>query len=205
MKKCSERKICLICEGQEEKYYIEALINKAVFSNEYEIKIINAKGISSIFSRYQEKYQSDSYALVLIFCDTDKESKKQYYKELKKKINEFHDNDVAHKIIIFGNPCTMQIILSHFADIKLKSQSKKENSDYIEKYTGIKNYDAKEEQVKELMNKINRKNYEAIKNNISKISINDNDKPSTNILYFLEKLENDNIEWIDEINNQLWN
>ena len=203
MKICNKRKICLICEGQEEQYYIEALKNKAVFSDKYEFKIINAKGISSIFSRYQEKYQSDSYALVLIFCDTDKESKKQYYKELKKKINDFHDNNVADKIIIFGNPCTMQIILSHFVDIKLKSQSKKENSNYIEEYTGIKKYDAKEEQVKELMNKITRKNYETMKNNISKISTNDKEKPSTNILYFLNNLENENMEWIEEINKNL--
>ena len=201
--KCNKRKICIICKGQEEEYYIDKLTNKQVFSNEYNIITINAKGISNIFSRYQDRYQSDSYALVLIFCDTDKESKKQYYKELKKKINDFHDNNVADKIIIFGNPCTMQIILSHFVDIKLKSQSKKENSNYIEGYTGIKKYDAKEEQVKELMNKITRKNYETMKNNISKISTNDKEKPSTNILYFLEKLENDNIEWIEEINKNL--
>ena len=201
--KCNKRKICIICEGQEEEYYIDKLIDKKVFSDEYNIITINAKGISNIFSRYQDRYQSDSYALVLIFCDTDKKSDKQYYPKLKEKINEFHENNVADQIIIFGNPCTMQIILSHFADIKLKSQSKKENRTFIEEYTGIKDYDAKEEQVKELMNKINTKNYKTMKTNISKISTKDNEKPSTNILYFLEKLENDNIDWIEEINKNL--
>ena len=92
--KCNKRKICIICEGQEEEYYIDKLINKQVFSNEYNIITINAKGISNIFSRYQDRYQSDSYALVLIFCDTDKESKKQYYKELKKKHN--HDTRMRY-------------------------------------------------------------------------------------------------------------
>lgn len=201
--KCNKRKICIICEGQEEEYYIDKLKDKQVFSDEYNIITINAKGIGNIFSRYQDRYQSDSYALVLIFCDTDKKSDKQYYPKLKEKINEFHENNVADQIIIFGNPCTMQIILSHFADIKLKSQSKKENRTFIEEYTGIKDYDAKEEQVKELMNKINTKNYKTMKTNISKISTKDNEKPSTNILYFLEKLENDNIEWIEEINKNL--
>ena len=119
------------------------------------------------------------------------------------KENEFHENNVADKIIIFGNPCTMQIILSHFANVKLKSQSKKENSKLIKQYTNIENYDAKEEQVKELTNKITRKNYETMKKNISKISTKDNEKPSTNILYFLEKLENNDIKWIDEINDEL--
>ena len=64
------------------------------------------------------------YSLVLVFCDTDK-SPYSKYKEIKKQINEIHGNDVADDIVIFGNPCTMQIILSHFAKIKLKSQSNK--------------------------------------------------------------------------------
>lgn len=78
------KKICIICEGYEELEYIEALKNKAVFSSNYEFITINAKSINTIIYRYQEKFQSDSYSLVLIFCDTDKGPSKNY-KELKKK------------------------------------------------------------------------------------------------------------------------
>lgn len=198
-----KRKICIICEGQEEEYYINKLKNKNVFSEIYEIKTINAKGIGKIFPRYQDSYQSDSYPLVLIFCDTDKESKKQYYPELKKKVNEFHGNDVAGEVIIFGNPCTMQIILSHFAQVKLKSQSKSQNKDLIKELTGIEEYDAKEEQVKELTSKITQANYKKMKENLSNIPTDDSKKPSTNILKFLEYFENDNYNWIDKINKKL--
>lgn len=124
MRKTNGRRICIICEGDEEKDYINALLNKKVFSNIYNFaEPINAKSINNIFPRYVDRYQSNSYDLVLIFCDTDKGPSKKY-KEIKKAINDFHSNSVADDIVIFGNPCTMQIILSHFAEIKLTSQSK---------------------------------------------------------------------------------
>ena len=145
MRKCNGIKICIICEGYEELDYIEALKKKGVFSENYDFVTINAKSINTIFSRYQEKYQSDSYTVVLIFCDTDKGPSDKYL-ELKRKINEFHDKDIADEIIIFGNPCTMQIILSHFGNIRLTSQSKTVNAKYIEQLTGIKGYKATEDQ-----------------------------------------------------------
>ena len=112
---------------------------KAVFYDKYDFVTLNEKSINTIISRYQEKYQSATYSLVLIFCDTDK-GPSEKYKEIKQKINDFHGEDVADDIIIFGNPCTMQIIISHFADVKLKSQSKAINSKYIKEYVGIEDY-----------------------------------------------------------------
>ncbi len=196
------KKICIICEGYEEYEYIDTLINKGVFSSNYDFKPINVKSINNIVPRYQEKFQSDSYSLVLIFCDTDK-GPSDKYKEIKQKVNEFHEADIADDIIIFGNPCTMQIILSHFAEIKLKSQSKSVNAKYIEELIGIQNYKATEEQRKELFSKIKRDNYNTMKENVSKLSINDEDISSTNILKFIDRFENENDNWIDEINNKL--
>lgn len=202
MRKYNGKKICIICEGFEELDYIEALNKKAIFSSKYDFIAVNAKSINTIMARYQEKFQSDSYSLVLIFCDTDKGTSEQY-KELKKKINEFHDADVADDIVIFGNPCTMQIILSHFAEVKLTSQSKVVNGKYIKEYIGIENYKATEEQRKELFGKIKRDNYQIMKDNVSKLSTNDEDVSSTNILKFVVNFESDDDKWIDEINNKL--
>ncbi|MCI8999423.1 MAG: hypothetical protein HFJ26_00405 [Clostridia bacterium] len=196
------RRICIVCEGYEEKEYVDKLNSKAIFSEKYEILPINAKGISNVFPVYQEKYQSNSYHLVLMFCDTDKVSRSEYL-NIKKKINEQYDNDVADDLIIFGNPTTMQIILSHFRKVEITSQAKGSNRQLIEQLTGIENYDAKDEQIKDLMQKINRKNYETMKQNLRDISTDDTQKPSTNILKFLDNLENDNTSWIDEINKKL--
>ena len=197
MRMHSGKKVCIICEGYEELDYIEALKNKAVFSNKYDFITVNSKSINTIIARYQEKFQSDSYSLVLIFCDTDK-GPSEKYREIKQKINEFHEADVADDIIIFGNPCTMQIILSHFSEIKLTSQSKSVNAKYIEKLTGIQNYKATAEQRKKLFSKIKRDNY-----NVKKLSTNDEKLSSTNILKFIEKFESDDDSWINEINEKL--
>lgn len=200
--KIKDRKICIICEGFEEIDYLNALINKSVFSDKYEFVLINSKSINNISTIYQIRYQSNSYDLVLVFCDTDKLPSKRYNK-IKQEINEFHEKNIADDIIIFGNPCTMQIILSHFAEIKLTSQSKSVNSEYIEKYVGIKNYKATDEQRKELFGKIKRSNYEKMKENVAKLSTDDNEVSSTNILKFIEKFESDEDKWIDELNNKL--
>ena len=202
MRKCKGKRICIICEGYEELEYIETLKSKSVFSNKYEIITVNAKSINTIISRYQDRFQSDSYSLVLIFCDTDKKPYDKYI-ELKNKINRFHGINIADEIIIFGNPCTMQIILSHFGEILLKSQSKSVNSKYIKELVGINNYKASKEQRKKLFGNIKRENYYKMKENISKLSIKDNDVPSTNILKFLERLESEDMQWIDEINDKM--
>lgn len=202
MRKCKGKRICIICEGYEELEYIETLKSKSVFSNKYEIITVNAKSINAIISRYQDRFQSDSYSLVLIFCDTDKKTYDKYI-ELKNKINRFHGINIADEIIIFGNPCTMQIILSHFGEILLKSQSKSVNSKYIKELVGINNYKASKEQRKKLFGNIKRENYFKMKENISKLSIKDNDVPSTNILKFLERLESEDMQWIDEINDKM--
>mgnify|MGYP003371283786 CR=1 FL=1 len=125
-------------------------------------------------------------------------------RQIKGKIDAFHDADVSNDIVIFGNPCTMQIILSHFGKVKLTSQSKTINSKYIEQFTGISHYKASQEQREELFSKINRANYETMKNNIKNLSNNDKDISSTNILKFLENFESDDDKWIDKINSKLW-
>ena len=97
----------------------------------------------------------------------------------------------------------MQIILSHFAEIKLTSQSKTINSKYIKEYVGIDNYKATDEQRRELFSKIKRSNYEKMKENVAKLSTDDNVTSSTNILKFIENFECDDERWIDEINSRL--
>lgn len=195
-------KICIICEGDEEYEYLEKLISLDVWSKNYCFQLENAEGNGNIPARYQDKFQNGSYDLVLIFCDTDK-GPSEKYKEIKQKINDFHGEDVADDIVIFGNPCTMQIILSHFAEIKLTSQSKVINSKYIKEYVGIDNYKATDEQRKELFSKIKRSNYEKMKENVAKLSTDDNITSSINILKFIKNFESDDESWIDEINSRL--
>ena len=199
----NKHKVCVICEGFEDVQYFKRLMQLDVWNSSYEFIPINAKGAPNIFACYQDAYSNDRYEVVLIFCDTDKKPFREY-QQVKKKIKDFHDGrSASNKIIIFANPCTMQIILSHFGDVCLKNQGKKTNSDVIEKLTGVKNYDAHEDQIKEICNKIFQRTYPKMKERIEIINFKDDVSCSTNFIDFASRFENDNLTWIKDINKYL--
>lgn len=182
----SGSKICIICEGDEEYEYLE-----------------NADGNGNIPARYQDKYQNGSYDVVLVFCDTDKKPYEQYA-DIKRKINEFHGaNNAADYVIIFGNPCTMQIIIEHWDEIVLDSNAKKRNAPIILKFTGIKNYKGRADQRQELFSKITKENYWDMLERIKKLPNDDTLIGSSNFGRYMQWFSSDNEEWIEEINEAL--
>ena len=196
-------RICVICEGYEDFHYFNRLLQLNVWHDSYKFFLINAKSASNIPARFQDAYQNDMYEIILVFCDTDKTPYREYA-QVKKKINNFlNKQKAADKLIIFANPCTMQIILMHFGDVYLKNQGKKTNSQEIEKWTGIKSYDAHEEQIKEICAKIYRSSYNAMRERVTKINIPDTNSSSTNFIVFLEYFESSNSNWITNIQNYL--
>lgn len=203
MNKVNNKKICIICEGSEEFDYLTQLKKLNVWNPIYNITLKNAKSIDNIIPIYQYMYQTSNNDLILIFCDTEIMPYTQFI-NVKNKLNKFHNiRDIDKSLLCFANPCTMQIILSHFDKIKLKSNQKSDNSLIIKKLTGINKYQATEEQRINLMKKINNSNYMEMKQNLHNISIDFNIKPSTNFLQFLNNLESNDISWINTINNKL--
>ena len=198
-----KQKICIICEGLEDHSYINKLKELRVWNSIYEFVPINAKSASSIFPRYQNEYNNNSYSAILVFCDTDKAPYREYT-QIKKKINEFHNKTSASgKVVIFANPCTMQIILSHFGDVSLTTQSKRTNANLIFDLTGVENYDAHEDQVKAICRKITQTNYNTMKTRISNINYSEETVSSTNFIDFIAKFESDDSRWIKNINKAL--
>lgn len=164
-------KICIICEGDEEYEYLQKLISLNVWSKEYLFHLENAEGNGNIPARYQDKYQNGSFDLVLIFCDTDKKPYEQYV-DIKRKINKFHGfENAADQIIIYGNPCTMQIIIEHWDNVILGSHKKKKNAPIIFNYTGIEGYKGRTDQRQKLFSLITRENYHKKCRNGSKICL----------------------------------
>ena len=198
-----KQKICIICEGFEDHFYINRLEELQVWKDVYDFVPINVKSASNIFPRYQNEYNNNSYSAILVFCDTDKAPYREYA-PLKKKINEFHSKTSASgKVVIFANPCTMQIILSHFGDVMLTTQSKKTNVPLIFALTGVENYDAHDDQVKAICRKITKTNYEAMKVRIASINRGDQTTSSTNFMDFIERFESDDLRWIKTLNKAL--
>ena len=46
-------------------------------------------------------------------------------------MDKFHNKRIAKDIVLFANPYTMQIILSHFSSVRLMSNSKAKNAQLI--------------------------------------------------------------------------
>lgn len=190
------RRLCIVCEGYEEFDYIMQIKSLNVWSAEYKIKVKNATSIDKISAVYQNEFQSDSHDLVLVYCDTENPPFDKF-ETVCRKINRFHDNDIAKEIVFFANPCTMQIILSHFDTVSLKSNQKCDNGAIIRQLTGVKEYIAQRAQRQSIMAKITKSNYRAMCERISKLSNDYKNIPSTNARNLFAGLESDNVEWVD--------
>lgn len=198
-----KHKVCVICEGFEDVAYFKRLIALNVWNSTYEFFPVNVKGASNIPAKFQDAYQNNRYEIILVFCDTDKAPFREYT-QIKKKINDFlYKQKAAEKLIIFANPCTMQIILSHFGDVSLKNQGKKTNASEIEKWTGVKDYDAHEDQIETICSKIFRRSYDEMKLRIAAINLPDETPCSTNFIDFLNRFESNDTKWISTIEKYL--
>ena len=196
--KYAHKKICIICEWYEEYDYFSKLIECNVFHQNYGIKLKNARSIDNIFAVYQNEFQNDNFDLIVVFCDTEIEPYSQF-KSLLKKIDKFHNKKLSKDIVFFANPCTMQIILSHFSSVHLTSNSKAKNSPIIKRLTGVEEYQAKSNQRETIMKQIEASNYSKMKANLATISCKWEDVPSTNFIELLDKLEQADTSWINKI------
>lgn len=198
-----KNKVCIICEGDEEYDYLNKLKSLNVWNNQYMVVLDNADGNGNIPARYQDRYQNGTYDVVLVFCDTDKKPYEQY-EDIKRKINEFHGiENAAEEVVIYGNPCTMQIILKHWADVKLKSPAKKVNAPLIKEFTGVDNYKGRADQREEVMKYVTAENYQHMFVRIRKMENDDNIVGSSNFGKLLEYLSDGDDNWIEKINSKL--
>ena len=198
-----KHKICVICEGNEEYAYLERLRGLNVWNAQYEVLLDNAGGNGNIPARYQDRYQNGAYELLLVFCDTEKKPYEQYI-DIKRKINEFHGvENAADEVIIFSNPCTMQIITKHWTDVNIKSPAKPVNAPLIKDFTGVENYKARADKIKDIMECITAENYVNMCQRVKSLNAIDTVPGSSNFGRFMELLESSDNGWIEAINRDL--
>lgn len=198
-----KHKICIICEGNEEYEYLNRLKELKVWNEQYDISLVNAGGNGNIPARYQDRYQNGTYEVVLVFCDTEKKPHEQYV-DIKRKINEFHGVDnAADEVVIFANPCTMQIIIKHWMDENIKSPAKKVNAPLIEKYTGVENYKGRADQIKRVMECVTAENYVDMCRRVKGLDLDDSVCGSSNFGKYIKLFESDDSGWVGGINEKL--
>lgn len=195
-----KHKICIICEGNEEYEYLNRLKTLKVWNEQYDISLVNADGNGNIPARYQDRYQNGTYEVVLVFCDTEKKPHEQYV-DIKGKINAFHGVDeAADEVVIFANPCTMQIIIKHWTDENIKSPAKKVNAPLIEKCTGVENYKGRTDQIKRVMECVTAENYADMCRRVNMLDLDDSVGGSSNFGKFIRLLNDSDSGWIKIIN-----
>ena len=198
-----KQKICIICEGNEEYEYLNRLKDLKVWDEQYDFSLVNAGGNGNIPARYQDRYQNGSYEVILVFCDTEKKPYEQY-EDIKRKINDFHGvPNAADEVVMFGNPCTMQIIAKHWTDENLRSPAKPVNAPLVKKYTGVENYKGRADQIKEVMKYVTEENYVDMRQRVSRLEKIDNLTGSSNFGKFIKLFESENSGWIDGVNKKL--
>lgn len=198
-----KHKICIICEGNEEYEYLNRLKDLKVWDEQYDFSLVNAGGNGNIPARYQDRYQNGSYEVILVFCDTEKKPYEQY-EDIKRKINDFHGvPNAADEVVMFGNPCTMQIIAKRWTDENLRSPAKPVNAPLVKKYTGVANYKGRADQIKEVMEYVTEENYVYMRQRVSRLERIDNVTGSSNFGKFIKLFESENSGWIDGVNEKL--
>lgn len=94
--------------------------------------------------------------------------------------------------------------MSHFGEADLRNKGKKTNGRIIEELTGVANYDAHaDHQVKELCSKIFKRSYPEMRERVKEMDKGDELSGSTNFIHFLDKFENEDISWINDIKESL--
>lgn len=140
---------------------------------------------------------------MLVFCDTEKKPYEQY-EDVKQKINEFHGVDnAATEVVIFGNPCTMQIITKHWTDENIKSPAKLVNAPLIENFTGVENYKGRADQIAVVMTHVTSENYKDMSQRVKSLNSDDSVTGSSNFSKFIKMFESDDSGWIEDINEIL--
>ncbi len=199
-------RICILCEGYEEHDYMRKLISLAVWHPEYDITLVNAEGQGNLFARYQNYYQMGSYDAIFLITDTDAKPY-EHYLRLKAKLNRHHHKrTAARQLLYYGNPCTMQFILLHWAEpdeLKLKSPAKRDNAEKIRQLTGIEHYHARKSQRRKLCAQITEKNYHSMVARAKKIAGTDKQLGSTNIADMMDKLEQASKSWLSSYTRSL--
>ena len=109
----------------------------------------------------------------------------------------------ADKVIIFGNPCTMQIISKHWTDENLKSPAKSVNAPLIREHTGVENYKGRADQIEQVMKYVTKENYVDMRQRVRNLEKDDSAAGSSNFGKFIQLFESDDSRWIEEMNGSL--
>ncbi|MDZ5758587.1 RloB domain-containing protein [Carnobacterium maltaromaticum] len=185
----TKKKVTIFCEGVGDEKYIQWL-NTLEYYDRLSFKALNIKG-NGHFDKINKKIRSlllsEENAVFCIFMDIDNGVSKKYYESCMKQLKDHDFCENPEERIFFTNYSFELFILNHHEDHYCKrALNKKTYQRDIEKRFGIPEFKGTEVQWSGLLKKLTIADFENAKQNLTKISIEMSNNPSTNIKYFFD-------------------
>jgi|LSQX01.2.fsa_nt_gb hypothetical protein len=199
-----DRKIRIICEGSEETNFLDILKEKGYLTIPHlDITYDVAPGYGSVGPMFHTAFSSGEYDAIFAFVDVDN-FKTPCYKKVESDLKSILGFDPKN-VIIFTNPCTLQLeVIGIKPHIRLSTSSKAVNDQYVKQcwpeWSKTKTYDAKKWQRDKIFFSLTEdKNFERMMQNIPLLSTNIVDLPSTSIQKFFNLIHSGDLSLIDKI------
>jgi len=197
-------KILVICEGDEEIMYLQALIDLNVFDPMYEVipKLAalapgDSGGAGKVPMVFQYYYTSQAYDAMYFMIDVDA-NPHEAFENVKTKVNGIAPK-LFEKHALYTNPCTLQLMVLHFEKTVLSNQNKANNTAVVKRiWPSIKKqYSAKAYQLNIMKYAFSANNYMEMKQNMKTLESGDcYSAPSSNIPDFFDHLESGDASWL---------
>jgi hypothetical protein len=192
-------RVHFVCEGAEEICFVDSLTKVGAFSGAYEISREDAHGAGNIPIVFDQAFQNFYYDAVFVILDVDCMSNGTYQDTVAKLERTLGFS--ARQIILFTNPCTIQLFLASRSDDVLPNQSKNSFTKYFNTLWngGHKPYAAHAYQLEKLKAEFSLSDYEAMVERIKAYSTKPEDLPSTSAHFFLSKFKQSNTKWLEDV------
>lgn len=173
----------LVVEGEIDEMFVSKIISFIPTKYNVRIRVANGNGNIPIHVNILKKIYSYSKIVVLYDLDGNNtlEDINRYLKN--KQVN------LKREDIFFVNPCVEHFFLlaKEFNNDKLRV--KKDYQAYFQKYYGVSDYAGHLSQVEEMIDNLTKKDFDNFVDNLSRISENDRDLPSSNFLDFIDYIK----------------
>ena len=192
-------RVHFICEGAEEVCFVDSLTKVGAFDDAYEISREDAYGAGNIPIVFDQVFQNLDYDAVFVITDVDCMANGTYQNTMAKLESTLGFS--ARQIVIFTNPCTIQLFLASRSDDALPNQNKNLFTKYFNTLWngGHKPYAAHSYQLEKLKAEFSLSDYETMMKRIKKYSTKPEDLPSTSANFFLSEFRQSNTKWLEGI------
>lgn len=172
----------LVVEGEVDEIFVNKIIS--FMSTKYNVRVRVANGNGNIPIHVNILKKIYSYSKIMVLYDLDAsvnlDDIKRYLRNKQVTLKEDE--------IFFVNPCVEYLIVLTKEVNTNKFRNKRDYQELLKKYFNVSDYAGHIPQVENIVEQLNVVDFDNFVDNLRKVSSDDNMLPSTNFLYFIDKI-----------------